>query len=268
MSQGSIQVFDSQGAAYKQAFQVFLQHTDQKRNARVWLHDFVQHLPVRETLIDAGAGSGELTGWLTPWFRQTIAIEPNAYLLEVLQQAVPAVEVISKPILEAEPQQAGDLVLCSYTLYYIPRSQWLVHLQRLLAWMAPGGATVVIVQDHETDCMAMLQHFLGHRFVLAELAAELQGRYGDQYHLSLIRDAAYVETTDFASAYTIAEFMLNLLPITVAPRRRDVEEYIHTHFAQSDGRYRFSCHQDFLVIRQHAAQRLEQETGRGIHRAA
>src|SRR3712207_5020056 len=90
MSQEPIQAFDSQGAAYKQAFHVFLQHTDQKRNARAWLQDFVERLPGRETLIDAGAGTGELTGWLAPWFRQTIAIEPNAYLREVLQQAVPA----------------------------------------------------------------------------------------------------------------------------------------------------------------------------------
>ena len=85
MSQERIQVFDSQGAAYKHAFQMFLQHTDQKRNARAWLQGFVEYLPVRGTLIDAGAGTGELTGWLAPWFRHSIAIEPNAYLLKVLQ---------------------------------------------------------------------------------------------------------------------------------------------------------------------------------------
>ena len=99
MSQELIQVFDLQGAAYKHAFEAFLKHTNQKRNARAWIQDFVEHLSARETLIDAGAGTGELTGWLAPGFRQTIAIEPNAYLLEVLQQAVPAVEVINKPIL-------------------------------------------------------------------------------------------------------------------------------------------------------------------------
>lgn len=36
-----IQVFDSQGQPYKQAFQTFLDHTNQKRNAKRWLQQIV-----------------------------------------------------------------------------------------------------------------------------------------------------------------------------------------------------------------------------------
>ena len=53
-----IQVFDSQGESYKQAFQVFLDHTDQKRNAKRWLRQLVDALPIRQIFIDAGAGNG------------------------------------------------------------------------------------------------------------------------------------------------------------------------------------------------------------------
>ena len=56
-----IRIFDSQGEPYKQAFQIFLDHTDQKRNAKRWLQQVVNGLPSRKVLIDAGAGNGEVT---------------------------------------------------------------------------------------------------------------------------------------------------------------------------------------------------------------
>jgi hypothetical protein len=42
--------------------------------------------------------------------------------------------------------------------------------------------------------------------------------------------------------------MLNLLPISQPPTRRDLEAYVDTNFATPDGTYRLSVHQDFLRI--------------------
>ncbi len=56
-----IQVFDSQGEDYKRALQIFLEHTDQKRNATQFLQKLVDGLPTRNVFIDAGAGNGEVT---------------------------------------------------------------------------------------------------------------------------------------------------------------------------------------------------------------
>ena len=67
--QERVRVFDSQGEAYKQAFQIFLDHTDQKRNAKRWLQQVVDRLPTRNVLIDAGAGNGEGTRTFAPAFR-------------------------------------------------------------------------------------------------------------------------------------------------------------------------------------------------------
>ena len=99
MRQDRVRIFDFQGEAYKQAFQIFLDHTDQKRNAKRWLQEVVDRLPTRTVFIDAGAGNGELTKAFADTFKRTIAIEPNVYLLNQLRQSLPKVEVLGLPIL-------------------------------------------------------------------------------------------------------------------------------------------------------------------------
>jgi hypothetical protein len=182
-------------------------------------------------------------------FDRTIAIEPNPHLLTQLKQAIPQAEAIGAPILGADPKARGDFVLCSHVLYYIPAEEWLVHLDRLVTWMSPTSVTVVVVQNHNTDCMAMLDHFFGHRFDLHQLAQAFRAKHGGRYDVAITLDPAHVETREPASAYAIAEFILNLLPISRPPARQDVENYLSKH-SLTDGTYRLSVHQDFLQIRE------------------
>jgi hypothetical protein len=244
-----IRIFDSQGEDYKRAFQVFLNHTDQKRNATRMLQGLVDDLPARKVFIDAGAGNGELTRTFAGAFDRTIAIEPNMYLLTQLQRAIPQVDAIGTSILAACPETQGDFILCSHTLYYIPAEEWLAHLERLVSWMSPTGVTVVVLQNRGTACMTMLEHFFGHRFDLAGLADAFRARHGDCYDVTTTLDLAHVETSEPATAYTVAEFMLNLLPISRPPARRELEAYVAQHFVTADGTHRLSVHQDFLQIR-------------------
>lgn len=247
--QEHVRVFDSQGEAYKQAFQIFLDHTDQKRNAKRWLQQIVDRLPTRKVFIDAGAGNGELARTFAPAFERTIAIEPNVYLLEQLQRAVPVAEAIGQPIMAAQPAAQGDLVLCSHTFYYIPAEDWLAHLERLVSWMSPTGVTIVVLQHRESGCMNMLHHFLGHRFELRRTADLFRMKHGDRYEVVTTLDHANVMTPDLAKTYAVAEFMLNLLDMKYAPAKRDVETYLQANFASSEGGYRIPVHQDFLQIR-------------------
>ena len=246
--QERVRIFDSQGEAYKQAFQIFLDHTDQKRNARRWLQQVVDRLPARKVFIDAGAGNGEVTRTFADAFERTIAIEPNVYLLKQLQQAVPAAEAIGQPIMTAQPAVRGDLVLCSHTLYYIPAEDWLAHLERLVSWMSPTGVTIVVLQHRESGCMNMVHHFLGHRFELRRSADLFRMKHGDRYDVVMTLDPAHVVTPDLAKTYAVAEFMLNLLDIKDAPTRQQVEAYLQTNFASSEGGYQIPVHQDFLQI--------------------
>lgn len=251
--QERVRVFDSQGEAYKQAFQIFLDHTDQKQNAKRWLQQVVDRLPARKVLIDAGAGNGEITRTFAHAFERTIAIEPNAYLLKQLQQTVPVAEAIGQPIMIAQPPAQGDLVLCSHTFYYIPPEDWLAHLERLVSWMSPTGVTIVVLQHRESGCMNMVHHFFGHRFELRRTADMFRMKHGDRYEVVTTLDPAHVVTPDLPKTYAVAEFMLNLLDIKDAPTRREVEAYIQTHFASSEDGYRIPVHQDFLQIRARAA---------------
>lgn len=250
--QERVRVFDSQGEAYKHAFQVFLDHTDQKRNANRWLQQVVDRLPIRKVFIDAGAGNGELARTFAPAFERTIAIEPNVHLLKQLQQAVPLAETIDRPIMTAEPAALGDLVLCSHTFYYIPAEDWLAHLERLVSWMSPAGVTIVVLQHRESGCMNMLHHFLGHRFELRRTADQFRLKHGDRYDVATTLAHANVMTPDLAKTYAVAEFVLNLLNIEQAPAKRDVEAYLQAHFSSSEGGYRIPVHQDFLQIRARA----------------
>jgi hypothetical protein len=44
-------------------------------------------------------------------------------------------------------------------------------------------------------------------------------------------------TPDFESAYAIAEFMLNLLPIPDPPSRNNLGEYVRANFERVDGSF-------------------------------
>src|SRR5262249_45585700 len=143
----------------------------------------------------------------------------------------------------------GDFILCSHVLYYIDHGDWLATLVRMASWLTPSGVLAIVLQNHDTDCMRMLEAFHGRRFELTALAREFENKYGQSYQVERHLVPAEVRTPDFASAYTIAEFMLNLLPMPNPPKQHALEEYVRTHFAGPHDGFQFSCHQDCLLIR-------------------
>lgn len=243
-----VNVYDSQANGYHQVFQVFLDHTDQKLRTQQWLNQLIKTLPSRHVFIDAGAGNGKVTAWFIDSFDQTIAIEPNESLRAELKKNCPRIEAIPERILDARITISGDFVLCSHVLYHISDTEWMRVLERLTSWLSPDGVLVVVLQHHTSDGMQMLQHFLGQSFDLTELARIFQCEKGDCYEVAIETVPAHVATSDFNAAYTIAEFMLNSLPMPNPPARDDLEAYVRRYFTCPDGGFRFSCDQDFLLI--------------------
>lgn len=244
-----VRAFASDGTDYRDAFAVFLAHTDQKRQARAWLNQFLQRLPRRRVFLDVGAGNGELTAALGPTFEHSIALEPSPSLRDQLRERCGPLEILAEPIEQATPSQPADLVLCSHVFYYIPQTAWLPTMERLASWTAPGGVAVVALQHHESDGMRLVHHFLGREFNLIGLGRELEQTQNGRYKASWDIVPAQVNTPDLNTAYTICEFFLNTVPMDHPPLRSDVEDYIQKHYLQPGGGYRFSCDQVFLQVR-------------------
>ena len=243
-----VKVYDSQSEDYRQAFKVFLDHTDQKVNTREWLKRYIPTLPHHKVLIDAGAGTGQLTSWIAPDFERTIAIEPNAFLREEFRKNLPACPLLSGFITEVTPPEMADLVVCSHVFYYIDRAEWMTNLESLGSWLKPGGVALVILQNPQTDFNRMIDHFMGKRFDLSPLGEEFQRKRGKDFSVRLEQVQAHVTTSDFQTAYTTVEFMLNLFTIANPLSRGEIEAYMSKHFRGPDGGYRLSCHQDVLQV--------------------
>jgi hypothetical protein len=114
---------------------------------------------------------------------------------------------------------------------------------------------VILLQNADTDCKRMGRHFFpGERPDLATLGRAVAADLGAGWQVRLDTIPSWVTTRSFADAYHIAEFMLNLLPLPAGRRREPLAQYVQQHFAQPDGEYRFSCHQDVLQVGRGAAQ--------------
>lgn len=249
MATDLVAVYDSQGEVYDRAFQTFLAHTDQKDKAREWIDAAVATLPKHRVFIDVGAGNGKVTAWYVDRFDDTIAIEPNPHLRQQLQATCPDAEILSSMILETSPSAPGDFVLCSHVFYYIDQSDWMPSLDRLASFLSPEGLLVVILQNEATDCMRMLSHFYGRKFEHSRLGNDFKTRHPADFDVQTDTVTCHITTDRFETAYAIAEFMLNVLPLKQPPPRSALEDYVRENFARSPGGYRFSCSQDFLQIR-------------------
>lgn len=242
-----VRCFDSTSPEYMKAFHTFLSNTDQKERALAWMESEVSALSQRRTAIDAGAGTGKLTAWLADRFSTVVGIEPNPSLAAQFHSTCPDVDLIPETILDGNPITASDFILCSHVFYYLPKTEWEANLQRLISWLAPGGVLAICIQNQETDCMRMVDHFIGGQFNLEELTTIANSTPGGPYRVRLDTVPARIRATDLPTACEVAEFILNVLPMNDPPTWSDLEEYVAKNFAHSSG-YEFSCDQDFLRV--------------------
>jgi len=108
---------------------------------------------------------------------------------------------------------------------------------------------LVILQSHDCDCSQVLSRFQGRCVDLVPFGRELESALSGRFQVKLERVSAQVRTPDLSAAYTVAEFMLNLLPLRRPVERGELEEYTQSHFAVPGGGFRLSVDQDFLTIR-------------------
>jgi SAM-dependent methyltransferase len=251
MNSSRVAKFDSATPEYTKSFHTFLAHTDQKEKALAWLEREVGGLPRLGTAIDAGAGTGKLTTWLADRFATVIGVEPNLSLAAEFRSACPKATLIPDTVLAANPHGKADFVLCSHVFYYIPRTEWEDNLRRLMSWLAPGGVLAISLQNPDSDCMKMVDHFIGGRLDLRELTAAAESTPDGPYEVRLDTVEAHIRTEDLRTACEVAEFILNVVRMPDPPLWADLESYVARRFSRPGGEYQYSCHQDFLRIARH-----------------
>lgn len=239
--------YDSE--AFHKAFAVFLENTDEKVKTRQWLEPIVQAVSTRQTFVDAGAGEGGTTAWIAEKFAKTIAIEPNPSLRTALANNCPGVEVWAKTVMEAPvPLGSVDFVLCGHVFYYIDDADWDAHLDQMASWLKDDGLLILTMQHHLSDCMQLHGYFCGRHFDLTPLTDSFQARHGDRYVVQRHVIPIQIVVKERQVAYMLAEFMLNLLPLTDPPARDAVDAYIEKQFRKENGEYRFSSDQVSIQI--------------------
>ncbi len=223
--------------SYRQTFSLFLAGTDEKKFTHAYLRDIVERLPARRVLLDVGPADGTTTRHLAPHFEHTVCIEPSASMRRALASACPEAEVVAEPVLEARIDARADLALLSHVLYYVPRSQWVATVERVMGWLAPGGLLLVLLQDPDDACMRMVRHFTGLRFDLRELAEELTApAHGPNGDIVLDAVPARYRSRDLEETVTVATFHLTL-PGQPPPARDAVTAYVQEHLRDGDGGY-------------------------------
>lgn len=126
----------------------FNKHIDTTTTTPTTCRDEKQNINNELSLLDVGAGPGQITHKLARHFRTIEVMEPNPspdYLASYARSEPPFV-VHPSPTLEeaAIAPYAYDLIICSHVLYHVDTSRWSECLQKLHGGLRkPSGRLVV-----------------------------------------------------------------------------------------------------------------------------
>jgi len=91
-------------------------------------------------ILEIGAGAGLATKVLTRLGSEVVALEPGAQLIELLQEAVPGVEVLAARVEDAQlPDRGFDSVVSATSMHWVDLSVGLPKIHRALrphGWLA------------------------------------------------------------------------------------------------------------------------------------
>ncbi len=102
-------------------------------------------LPVRPTVIDLGAGTGQFTLAVAPYARRVVAVDVSPVMLERLAAKVAGaaarnVELVRAGFLTYEHTgERADVVYSRYALHHLPDFWKTVALRRIAELLEPGG---------------------------------------------------------------------------------------------------------------------------------
>ncbi|MDJ0718685.1 MAG: class I SAM-dependent methyltransferase [Prochloraceae cyanobacterium] len=249
-----IPIFSHENQLYRDYFNCFLKHTDEKKRTWDWFErELLPQIVTRDLLIDAGAGNGELLSHFLTKFHRCIAIEPSANFAGDLLKLIPDRDLYQTTIL-GTPRSLpkANLVIESHVKYYIPLDEWAINTDRLISWLAPGGCLVEVLQSKHSDFQTMRAEFLGQDYIreLQQFAWQYSRKRGIK--LKVDTREAWVTCRSLEMMLAIAIFTINDVPAKLLkthphrPTRIQLAKWLHQNYYSPEGIYRMSCVQDFV----------------------
>jgi len=135
-------------SAYPQAFMGFTANTDEKQNIARVILDIAQSQGAN-SLLDLGAGDGELTGILASSFHRVVAVEKQKELARALGD-LKGVTAVHQTMQAFEPAEKFDTILMSYSFTGVPPEQVESFLTQALSWRSENGQLLTVT--FEDNC--------------------------------------------------------------------------------------------------------------------
>lgn len=103
----------------------------------------IPRLPPQPSLLDVGSGSGMVIERLAPLFDSITILEPNPNQIAGFQHE--KAKIFIEPLERYPLGEQYDVVLCSHVMYHVPLPDWGAFIDRLLAFVRPGGYCLILM---------------------------------------------------------------------------------------------------------------------------
>jgi|GEM_PF-2015358 2-polyprenyl-3-methyl-5-hydroxy-6-metoxy-1,4-benzoquinol methylase len=156
-SKESYQPSDPTAYTTGNSFEKFLGWTNEKQKTA----EAIERLIPEETnsLLDIGAGDGQLTKLLEKHFNHVFALEPSPLLFTKLKEKLESVNntIINLPIEEFESDETFDVILASHVFQYIKNpSESILKIQSMLK---DSGVLLVVFNEEEGTFEKLKAHY-------------------------------------------------------------------------------------------------------------
>ncbi|MBI5929040.1 MAG: class I SAM-dependent methyltransferase [Chloroflexi bacterium] len=141
---------------YKRVFELLSENTQEYDNFLKFIEtSIIPNLPSHRSLLDIGAGRGNLTRPLSFYFEQTTVVEPNkAFFDELMDWAhshSPNVVGHNAGWETLDLDLSADLIILSHVLYYVPIHQHLEFIRKAYSHLRPGGCMILALNGTQSD---------------------------------------------------------------------------------------------------------------------
>ena len=152
-----------------------------------WLHNVLAVLTPGSRVLDIGCGSGIPATREIAKEHDVVGVDVSARQIELARHNVPGAEFVQADIETLDfPQASLDAVVAFYVLDHLPRERHASVLERIHAWLKPGGLLLLTVETEDEP--GVTGRWLGVEMFFSCFDADTTRR--------LIRDAGFETIAD------------------------------------------------------------------------